>query len=543
MVKFASKFAPVWPFLIALLCGVGLGSVIQTQFNLAQLQALGMDIPGTVRLHTTLHDLAFFAPVYAIELGLSLVVSLGLAHRLALRFGHRTLWSTLGAAVGLLLTIRVVDACVPMPTLIAATRGTVGWLCMALPAALSAALFVRVWPQSQQATPPHKGPQALAGALALPAFGLALLHGALGLSASVLPAAARAQSPAAASVPYQVNTLTEGLQHPWSLAFLPDGRFLVTEREGRLRLIAADGRLQPKPVSGVPAVFASGQAGLFDVLLSPGFAQDSAVYLSYACGTQQANHTCVARAQWTEQGLQGVKEIFRSQLEKSGNAHFGGRMAWLPDQTLVLTLGDGYNYREQAQNLGNHFGKIIRIQADGTTPPDNPFAQRQDAAATIYSFGHRNVQGLVFDPVRKQLIAHEHGARGGDEINLIFPGKNYGWPLATHGIDYNGSKISPYTEYKGTQQPALFWTPSIAPSGMAVVDGPLFPQWRGNLLVGALAAREVHRVSLQGEQAQDSEVLFKELGERIRDVRVGPEGAVYLLTDSPKGRLLKVTPR
>ncbi|HEX4857086.1 MAG TPA: PQQ-dependent sugar dehydrogenase, partial [Limnobacter sp.] len=339
---------------------------------------------------------------------------------------------------------------------------------------------------------------------------------------------------------YTIQEYARGLEYPWSLAFLPDGRALVTEKPGRLRVISADGVLQPMPVQGMPAIMYSGQAGLFDVLPAMDFAKTREVFISYACGTRKANHTCVSRGTLNNNTLENLKEIFRSDFAKAGSAHYGGRMAWLPDNTLVIGLGDGFTYREEAQNLSNHLGKVVRIKPDGSIPKDNPFVGRQGAKPEIYSYGHRNVQGLTYDPESRRLIAHEHGPRGGDEVNIIKPGVNYGWPVATYGIDYTGARISPFTEYEGTQQPEIYWVPSIAPSGITAYNGSMFPGWKGSLLVGALKARQVSRVDLKAEQASTQEALFREVGERIRDVRTGPEGAIYLLTDNAEGKILRV---
>ena len=277
-------------------------------------------------------------------------------------------------------------------------------------------------------------------------------------------------------------------------------------------------------------------------LLSPDFENNQLVFLAYACGTASANHLCVARGQLQAEALTEVVEIFRAKPAKEGSAHYGGRMAWLPDGTLIVTLGDGFDYREQAQNLSSHLGKIVRLNPDGSVPADNPFVGREGALPEIYSYGHRNVQGLVFDSVENVLIAHEHGPRGGDEINIIEPGHNYGWPVITHGIDYTGAMITPFVEREGMEQPLLHWTPSIAPSGMTRYRGVLFPDWQGNLLVGALADKSVHRVTLEAGDASDVESLFEAMGERIRDVATGPDGAVYLLTDSADGRILRILP-
>jgi aldose sugar dehydrogenase len=340
----------------------------------------------------------------------------------------------------------------------------------------------------------------------------------------------------AQGVAYQVETVVDGLEFPWSLAFLPDGTMLVTERAGRLRIIAPDGALRPDPVSGVPAAYVAGQAGLFEVAPAPDFADSGVLYLSYACGDAAANNTCLARGRYADGALTAVETIFEARPKKRGNAHYGGRIAFLPDGTLVLTLGDGFDYREQAQDTGNHLGSIVRLNADGSVPDDNPFGNE------IWSFGHRNVQGIVFDPASGRLIAHEHGPRGGDEINVIQRGRNYGWPAATFGVDYNGARISPFDSLPDTEPPVIHWSPSIAPSGMALYRGDLFPEWDGDLLVSALMGKAVLRVRLAQGRATEEDRMFEQMGQRIRDVRVGPDGAVYLLTDSAQGSVLRAIP-
>ena len=521
-------------FVIALLVGVVLGSIVQTQFNLAALQALGVEMPPGERIATTLHDLASFAPLYAVLFSVGFVVSQTAAALLSGWLGGRFLGllCTGGAVVGLWATLWLVDTLAPPPTLVAATRGIAGLVAMLATAGVAGWLFAQLRKRMANA----KRPRGFSG--------MAIVMGSL--TASLVagqPSQAAAAEDSKAEGDYQIETLADGLQHPWSLAFLPDGRMLVTERPGRLRLLSAEGDTLAVSLNGVPEVFASGQAGLFDVLLSPAFEADRQLYLSYACGNKRANHTCLAKATLGDNGLEGVSEIFRAQPAKQGAAHFGGRLAWLPDNTLILTLGDGFDYREQAQQLTSHIGSIVRLNPDGSVPDDNPLVERDDARPEIYSYGHRNVQGLVFDADNQRLIAHEHGPRGGDELNIIEAGANYGWPIATGGLDYTGAKVTPFTEYPGTVSPLLAWTPSIAPSGMARYTGEQFPAWQGDLLVGALVNREVRRVRLSddGTNAEDVEGLFGELEARIRDVRVGPQGAVYLLTDSPKGRLLRVT--
>jgi glucose/arabinose dehydrogenase len=343
---------------------------------------------------------------------------------------------------------------------------------------------------------------------------------------------------------YRVETVASGLDHPWSLAFLPDGRMLVTERPGRLRVIepGPGGRpqLRAEPVAGVPAVLARGQAGLFDVVPEPSFATTGGLLLSFAHGTPQANHLRVVRARFDGRQLLAVQPVFTSQPAKRDTQHFGGRMAWLPDGTVLIGMGDGNLDRTDAQRLHTHLGKVLRIHPDGRVPADNPFVGRTDARPEIYSIGHRNPQGLAV--VNGVPHAHEHGARGGDELNRLQAGLNYGWPVTTGGIDYTYARITPYRSLPGIESPLLEWTPSIAPAGLAWYDAALFPAWRGSLFVAALKERSVRRVPMAGGQPGAQDVLFTELGERIRDVRVGPEGALYLLTDSPNGRVLRVVP-
>ena len=346
---------------------------------------------------------------------------------------------------------------------------------------------------------------------------------------------------------YRVETVATGLDHPWSLAFLPDGRMLVTERPGRLRLIepGPDGRpqLRPDPVAGVPPVLSQGQSGLFEVLPDPDFARNRRILLSYAHGQPQANHLRVTAATLEGGRLVDARPIFTSQPAKTETQHFGGRMAWLADGSLLLGMGDGNLERTDAQRLHTHLGKFMRIRADGSVPADNPFVNRAGARPEIWSVGHRNPQGVVV--VDGVAYAHEHGARGGDELNRIRPGANYGWPAVTGGVDYTYARVTPFRSLPGMEAPLLEWTPSIAPAGLTWYGGGLFPAWRGSLFVAALKERSVRRVPMADPQkgpSGDQELLFQELGERIRDVRAGPDGALWLLTDSPQGRVLRVVP-
>jgi len=342
----------------------------------------------------------------------------------------------------------------------------------------------------------------------------------------------------------RVETAAKGLEHPWGLAFLPDGRTLVTERPGRMRLVDQNGQLSPA-VSGVPRVFARGQGGLLDVALDRNYGQNRTIYFCYAEPTSGGGRTAMARARLMADlppRLDGLEVIFRQEGPLSSSNHFGCRIVQTPDENLFLTTGEHFVTRDQAQNLANHLGKIIRLRPDGSVPPDNPFVGRSDAKPEIWSYGHRNPQGLALHPDSGRLWEHEHGPRGGDEINIIEKGKNYGWPVIGFGIDYSGAKIHQSTSKAGMEQPIWYWVPSIAPSGMALYAGSLFPQWRGNLFVGALAGEILVRLELAEEKVVKEERLLGQLQERIRDVREGPDGALWLLTDASDGRILRIVP-
>jgi glucose/arabinose dehydrogenase len=335
---------------------------------------------------------------------------------------------------------------------------------------------------------------------------------------------------------YRLDTWAEGLDLPWSLAFLPDGSALVTELGGTLRRIDAQGRAG-EPIGNVPKVYFAGQGGLFDVVLHPDFADNRLVYLSYAEGHRRDNGTAIARGRLAADRLEDVEVVFRNFTRKDTPVHYGGRMAFLPDGTLLLTTGDGFDYREAAQDIASGLGKLLRMRDDGTPAPGNPFPD----SPFVYSYGHRNPQGLAVDE-QGVIWLHEHGPRGGDELNRIEAGANYGWPAATHGLDYSGAVISPFTERPGMAGPVRVWSPSIAPSGLAIYRGGLFPQWQGDLFVGALVDREVRRLQMSGDQVAAEEAVFSELDARIRDVRNGPDGALYVLTPGAVVRVLPVEP-
>ena len=342
----------------------------------------------------------------------------------------------------------------------------------------------------------------------------------------------------------EVQTIASGLVNPWALAFLADGRMLVTERPGRMRIVSSGGQLSPA-LKGVPDVWATGQGGLLDVVTDHAFKQNNTIYFCFSERTAGGGRTAVARAKLVDGDaprLDDVKVIFRQQGPLSSGNHYGCRIAQARDGNLFVTLGEHFSHRDEAQNLGNHLGKLIRITPDGTAPNDNPFVGRDGARPEIWSYGHRNEQGLAINPASGEVWEIEHGPRGGDEVNIIGKGKNYGWPVIGYGIDYNGTKIHASTTKDGMEQPIKYWVPSIAPSGMAFYTGKLFPKWDGSLFTGALAGKMLVRLSLNGNSVTGEERLLQDLNERIRDVRQGPDGALWLLTDNAAGRILRVSP-
>ncbi|XOV86717.1 MAG: PQQ-dependent sugar dehydrogenase [Pseudomonadota bacterium] len=343
------------------------------------------------------------------------------------------------------------------------------------------------------------------------------------------------------AVDYQLETLAEGFNFPWSITFLPDGDYLVAMRSGEVRRVTADG-VAAKPLTGTPETYVAGQGGYFDIVLDPAFAGNSTVYLAYAGGTPRANGTTITRATLTDQGFANATVIFSATPTKDTPQHYGGKLLFLPDGTLMLTTGDGFEYRERAQDKFGQMGKVLRMNPDGSTPADNPFADGTGGNPLVYSYGHRNPQGLARNSITGAIYMHEHGPKGGDELNLVLPGANYGWPAVTYGENYTGAYVSPLKQAPGVEEPMHYWVPSIAPSGMVVYDGDAFPAWRGDVFIGALVNREVRHLKMAGDKVVSESSLFGELGERIRDVRVGPEGFLYLLTDGDQGKIVRVRP-
>jgi len=380
---------------------------------------------------------------------------------------------------------------------------------------------------------------------------LMLASCALGSGSSLQSDTNLAETPVSQAVAtrFRQVPILKGLEHPWGMVWLPDGSMLITERPGRLRIVR-DNKLDPTPIAGVPAVLAAGQGGLLDIALHPRFTENRLVYLTYAHGTQSANRTRVARATFDGKSLQNLRVIFEVSQAKSGTQHFGSRLLWLPDGTLLVAFGDGGNppveldgdlIRKQAQNLSSRLGKVVRINDDGSIPKDNPLVKNSQADPAIWSYGHRNIQGLALDPATKQIWASEHGARGGDELNLLQAGKNYGWPVVTFSREYFGPEITQERSRPGMVDPKTVWTPATAPSGLAIYRGDRFPQWKGHLFAGGLVSRDVRRLEVDatGKVIRQQSIA---IGQRVRDVRQGPDGLIYILTDQEDGQLIRLEP-
>jgi glucose/arabinose dehydrogenase len=370
---------------------------------------------------------------------------------------------------------------------------------------------------------------------------------AVALTAFAAPAVVGAQTRTRAVVKTRRHDIAwsafaQGLDNPWGLAFLPDGRMLVTERPGRVRLVERDGRLVRQPVAGVPEVVARGQGGLLDVVLHPGFAQNALLYLSYAAAGDGGVATRVVRARLTGDRLEDVRLIVDAlPRQASGNNHFGCRMTFDRAGKLYVATGERYT-RDRAQKLDDLAGKVLRLNDDGTVPADNPFVGRAGVRPEIFTWGHRNPQGLAVNPQSGAVWVCEHGPRGGDEINVLAAGENYGWPKVTHGVDYSGAIISEHKSLPGLKDPAHVWVPSIAPSGMAFCSGKLFPNWKGDVIVGSLIFRELARVTFQGERSVDEERMLRDAVGNIRDVREGPDGKLYLLVYDDNAPIVMLEP-
>jgi len=347
----------------------------------------------------------------------------------------------------------------------------------------------------------------------------------------------------------KTTTIVAGLERPWGMTWLPDETILITERPGKLRVVK-NGVLVKQAISGIPQVLAEGQGGLLDISAHPNFSRNKLIYLTYAHGNKSANRTRVARATFNGSTLENLEVIFEVSQTKEGTQHFGSRIVWLSDQTMLVAFGDGGNpplklngdlIRKQAQNLNSYLGKVVRLNDDGSVPTDNPFVTTENADAAIWSYGHRNIQGLAVDRANNRLWSTEHGARGGDELNWVKASENYGWPEVSHSNEYFGGRVAKVNSRLDVVAPKLVWTPSIAPSGLAFYSGNSIPQWQGDLFAGGLVSKDVRRIDLD----ELGNILAEEsipIGARVRDVRQSPDGGLYVLTDETNGRLIRIEP-
>jgi glucose/arabinose dehydrogenase len=362
---------------------------------------------------------------------------------------------------------------------------------------------------------------------------------ALALSTTAFAAAPSSPQPQHEPDPFTLTTIAKGLQNPWGLALLPDGRYLVTERPGRLRLVAKDGTLS-EPLGGVPEVLARGQGGLLDITLSPKFSEDKLVYFSFAEPGEGGAGTAVGRGKLGEKALENVEVIWRQTPKVNSPNHWGSRIVFRPDGTLYVTLGDRFNQRPLVNDLSTTIGKVVRINSDGSIPKDNPFVGKAGVKGEIWSAGHRSVQAATLDPKTNQLWTVEHGARGGDELNHPEAGKNYGWPTITYGIDYNGSKIGEGTEKEGLEQPVYYWDPVIAPSGAVFYTGDAFPDWKGDFFVGSMQPGGLVRLKIENGKVTKETRYIGNPKQRVRDIQQGTDGLLYIITDSPQGQIIRL---
>lgn len=523
------------PWLFAVLVTSILGSLVQSTVNLVSVFQMGSYATWSEWQRTIIHDLLAFAPFYGLLVGVAFLFAFPAALWLTRKWPRlRSVLLGGSGAVGLALAFVLANEVAKIPTLIAATRHVNGFIAMLATGVIGAWVFART--SGKREFRSQKG-----FTWTHLAFPVVVLAAAFVMHLSMRPERERSIDDYPLEN-YRVAIVVKGLEYPWSLVQLPDGRRLVAERTGNIRIIDREGALLKQPLRAVPEVVFGEQGGLLDMELSPHFEQDRTLFLSYACGSVDANNLCVGRGELRGNELQNVYRIFQAKPLKDTSVQFGSRIVFLPDDTMVVSVGDGFDYREEAQDLGNHIGTLVRLNMDGSVPEDNPFVGQEGKRPEIYSYGHRNPQGLFYDAGSGRLYESEHGPYGGDEVNIIEPGVNYGWPLATEGINYPGSSITPHDQLEGMRGPINHWTPSIAPSGITVYYGDGFPEFNGDLLVSGLAGRGVFRLNLEDGELVADQRLFHELDRRIRDVIVGDEGELYLLTDSASGEVIRIDP-
>lgn len=523
------------PWLFAVLVTSILGSLVQSTLNLVNVLEMGSYATWEDWQRTIFKDLVTFAPFFALLVGVAFLLAFPAALWLSRKWRSlRSVLLGMAGSVGLAVAFLVANELAAIPTLISATRNVVGFVAMMSTGFIGAWVFART-----SGKPEFRAQKGFTWAHLV--FPVVVLAAAFGLHISMRPE----RQLMIDDYPlenYRVAIVAEDLEYPWSMVQLRDGRRLVGERTGDIRIIDREGALLKKPLKGGPEVFFGVQGGLLDIELSTNFEQDSTIFLSYACGSKNANNLCVGRGELDGNELKGFKRIFQAKPLKDTGVQFGSRIVFLPDDTMIVSIGDGFDFREDAQDLSSHLGKLVRLTMDGAVPNDNPFVGQEGRRPEIYSYGHRNPQGLFYHFESGRLYETEHGPYGGDEVNIIEPGVNYGWPIATEGINYPGSNITPHDNLKGVRGPINHWTPSIAPSGVTIYQGEAFPEFNGDLLVSGLSGRGVFRLDLEEGEVVADQRLFHELDKRIRDVIVGEEGELYLLTDHASGEILRIDP-
>ena len=535
--------ANLGPWLAAVLVTSIATSLIQSQINLALLVLMDVPVSLSAWLETNIHDLLTFMPFFAVMAAGAFIGAFPVAAWLTTRWpAHRCLIYSAAGFCGLWVAFFTTNHLFPVATLITATRHLPGNLLVLSTGVLGGWVYCQLTPSHTMAAVLAKtGDLPILKTATLVLIPLAFIAGSFFTHRAMLP---QQQTPWQDSdaLDYRVEVVADGLKHPWGIAFLPDGRKLISELPGDVRVIDASGVLQEEPLSGVPEVLLLGQGGLLDIAISPDFSSDNYVFLTYACGTATASNTCLSRSELAGNALVNTTVLLQARPAKSTALQYGSRMLFLPDKTLLVSIGDRFDFREEAQSLQEHYGKLLRLTMDGVAPEDNPFQGEPEHYPEIYSYGHRNPQGLYYDEVTDTLYASEHGPFGGDEINIVTAGSNYGWPVATHGVHYAGDYVSPYDSVAFAESPIYHWTPSIAPSGITLYRGTDFPELAGDLLVSALGGMAVFRLQLEDDQVIESQRLFHKLRKRIRQVTVGPNGSLYLLTDHDPGQLLRIVP-
>lgn len=535
--------ASLGPWLVAVLVAAVTTSLIQSQINLALLVSLEVPVSFSAWLKTNVHDLLAFMPFFAVIAAGSFMAAFPVAAWVSARWPrHRTLLYCAAGFVGLWVAFFVVNHLFPLATLIAATRHLPGNLLVLSTGALGGWIFCTLQPGHRvvNALNRTRRPVMIKSVIVI-LVPLAFIAGSFQFHSAMFP---DREIPLRDyhGLSYRVEVVADELRHPWGLAFLPDGRKLISELPGEVRVVDANGVLLEEPLSGVPDVLELGQGGLLDIAVSPDFAEDRYVFLTYACGEAIASNTCLSRSELQGNELVNTTVLFQAKPLKATALQYGSRIHFLPDKTMLVSIGDGFDFREEAQNLQEHYGKLLRLTMDGEAPEDNPFYGHAEYYPEIYSYGHRNPQGLHYDEMTDTLYESEHGPYGGDEINIVRKGENYGWPVATHGVHYAGDYVSPYESMDFAESPVHHWTPSIAPSGITVYRGNDFPELEGDLLVSALGGMAVFRLQLEDGRVVESQRLFHDMEKRIREVKVGPDGRLYLLTDHDPGQLLRIVP-